>query len=578
MRKPVKLINCGTSVVLAATLAVGFTPALALADAPAAEAAADNAYEVGKTYTVPLSIKKQGTDTASMAAGYFGKNVEVTPLENNQVQLRFTVNKATLLSKVTVGGVTAEKVVDNGNDATYQVVLPMKTGHVVLPMTFDVSAFLFNMTTKADAHYDFNYTMPKPAPAPAPAPDSHSDDAAQPDPGTGGDAAQPAPEGDAAQPAPGGAGDAAQPNPGDVAPAPAPSDAEAVTVPLSLKKEGTDEASMAAQYFGTSASVKSVGDGKMELRFTTNKSSWIQNPTVDGVPAELVKQDGENAEYKVTLPLRPGDQISKLKMYVVPMSGEATADMHYSVPASLVPEGGKVEKADFSKLAERVSQAKDIEQGKKYDYAFEALTEAIAAAQKVLDNQNASQGMVDGAVANLAAAVAAFNESPDVKQMVGNLEVGRYYSIPIKFMKQGKGEPSMSGQYFSDRMVVIPRADGTFELRFKTNRADWVKDLTFNGAPASVIGMSGNVAEYSVVVPAMTGHQIAKVSMYVVPMNTRATADLHMFFGNAAEIGSPSVDALPATGDGLAVPMTAAGLAAAAAAGAVALARRRSED
>lgn len=88
---------------------------------------------------------------------------------------------------------------------------------------------------------------------------------------------------------------------------------------------------------------------------------------------------------------------------------QATTDLQAAIDAFKVANT-----VNKDALTSAIASAKAIEQGSKTDEAFRKLANAISAAQRIVDNEKASQVMVDAAVENLKAAVDEFNASADV--------------------------------------------------------------------------------------------------------------------------------------------------------------------
>ena len=122
-----RVVRRGTSLVLAATLATGMVPAIALAqdggdgDAPVA-VQADNGFTPveGNTYTVPVKIFKASTDDGSVAASYFDDNVRAT-YENGKYTVALTVkaNGADIVTEMTCAGSALDSTSNEDGSRTY---------------------------------------------------------------------------------------------------------------------------------------------------------------------------------------------------------------------------------------------------------------------------------------------------------------------------------------------------------------------------------------------------------------------------------------------------------------------------
>lgn len=177
------------------------------------------------------------------------------------------------------------------------------------------------------------------------------------------------------------------------------------------------------------------------------------------------------------------------------------------------------------------------------------------------------------------------------EQTVDGLIVGASYKVPLHFYKYKASGDSMSGKFFGDYAVAIPQTDGTCELRFSTNRPDFLTRVAYKGRTAKVLRESSTSREYSITIPATNKEFVATLAFTVVPMNHMTVeADMHVYMNRAELIekgasahasstytGSVGKDGMPKTGD-MAVVAGFAGLTGSAAIiAAVAAARRRFE-
>lgn len=123
----------------------------------------------------------------------------------------------------------------------------------------------------------------------------------------------------------------------------------------------------------------------------------------------------------------------------------------------------------------------------------------------------------------------------------GIYEVGHVYKVPISFKKSGSSETSMAGQYFGGYAYVRPQSDGSFDVRFSTNRPDYILSLSYNGSPASVTSESSSSREYAISMDQTTDEAIASLSISVKPMVELGAGaqdvDMHVFFGSATDLG-----------------------------------------
>ena len=149
----------------------------------------------------------------------------------------------------------------------------------------------------------------------------------------------------------------------------------------------------------------------------------------------------------------------------------------------------------------------------------------------------------------------------------------------------------MSGKFFGDYAVAIPHADGTCELRFSTNRPDYLTRVAYKGRAAKILRESSTSREYSITIPATNKEFVATLEFTVIPMNRMtAKADMHVYMNKAQLIendanahassthtGAVGKDGMPKTGDFAGVAGLAGLTGSAAIIAAVAAARRRFE-
>lgn len=153
------------------------------------------------------------------------------------------------------------------------------------------------------------------------------------------------------------------------------------------------------------------------------------------------------------------------------------------------------------------------------------------------------------------------NTNTTVSASSGALESGHVYSVPMSFAKANSSEVSMANQYFGSAAIVRPLANGTFDVRFSTNRPDYIVDLQYNGASAEVTNETANSREYRIVVPNASGAATYPITLTIKPMQDLGagpvTADLHLNYAQAADQGGDSGQVASSIPDG-AVPVAAA--------------------
>ncbi len=374
--------------------------------------------------------------------------------------------------------------------------------------------------------------------------------------------------------------------------------------------------------------------------------------------------DGEAGQpFTADVPL---GEVAKDSGYVaVSLGAQAMGESHQRAAVLIDWSGLTVDRLDDAAqpLGALLDEAAAIQQGNKGEEAYRALQEAVALARAVVEKGAAATPQeVAAAEADLKAAVQAFNESADAVDPVApenpsaetpvsaapaqpapiapekpvatapekpagkaaggsasataaaaqpqpsaassgaEYVAGHTYAVPMKFFKTNSGDLSMADQYFGDTAYVVPRSDGMFEVRFTTNRSDYVEKLSYGGSEASAVSESGTNRTYGVVIAASKDTVVLPITMTIKPMREMGggdvSADLHLYLGdaNVKDLGSGNAGAptsgktgnspaaasaqgstLPKTGDnGLAGAAGAVAVAAGAVAAGVATRRRLS--
>ena len=156
------------------------------------------------------------------------------------------------------------------------------------------------------------------------------------------------------------------------------------------------------------------------------------------------------------------------------------------------PKPGQDEQqVDKTALNAAIAKAKAIKQGNKTDEAFAALQEAIATAEKAAANDKIPQAGVNAATEQLNAAIEAFDNSADKPSSSKTdfaLEQGKEYTVPAKLVK-ADGSDSMAAQYFEQNATVV--WDGAhYKVRFGITAAgaEYIKGVAHAGADATSLG------------------------------------------------------------------------------------------
>ena len=186
----------------------------------------------------------------------------------------------------------------------------------------------------------------------------------------------------------------------------------------------------------------------------------------------------------------------ELTVHYTTSSGEQKSDVIYCTPLKADAKFGKYldvvldkavwcvaakgTKVDYAPLYDEIQSAKALQQGDHSDEKWNALQDAITAAQKVLDTDTTdgnTQEKLDAAVSDLQTAVDEFNKKEAVNSY--ELEVGKWYGVyggyTAKSDMSSEGLFSMSDYRFTE--------DGTYDLNvwfLATEKPTMVKYSTEN--------------------------------------------------------------------------------------------------
>ena len=161
-------------------------------------------------------------------------------------------------------------------------------------------------------------------------------------------------------------------------------------------------------------------------------------------------------------------------------------------------DGEDDQKVDKSALNEALSKARAIEQGKKTDEAFAALQEAISAAEKAAANENIPQAGIDAVTAQLNAAIETFNTSADASDPTPTpseetvttadgfkLVAGKEYALPVAFINATTGAESTAASFMEASAKVV-YADGAYSVTVTPNSqgAQFLTAMMYEGKAA----------------------------------------------------------------------------------------------
>ena len=157
------------------------------------------------------------------------------------------------------------------------------------------------------------------------------------------------------------------------------------------------------------------------------------------------------------------------------------------------------QKVDKTLLNQEIADAKAIEQGNKTDEAFKALQEAIATAEKAAANDKIPQAGVDAVTEQLKAAIDTFNTSKDAEapaptpseeQAVTTtdgfkLVAGKEYTLPVSFINATTGEQSTAAN-FMEATATVSYADGSYSVTVTPNAQgkQFLTAMTYGGKSA----------------------------------------------------------------------------------------------
>lgn len=181
-------------------------------------------------------------------------------------------------------------------------------------------------------------------------------------------------------------------------------------VNITMYKSGKTEKSMSASYFDSYALVKKKDD-KYEVRITTNRSSYISD--MDYFDSEGNRIDGEvlaqdTSKDTATYRMYTGslDEKMMISPYVVPMGYYPVCDVVFDL-TGIMDVTDSMPSVDMTELNIAIYKALDImNKNNVYtDKSYSDMTTALEAAQKIADDNTASQTDVDTAETVLTTAI-----------------------------------------------------------------------------------------------------------------------------------------------------------------------------
>lgn len=434
------VVRKGTSLVLAATLATGMVPALALAQdagngaAPVA-AQAENGFTPveGTVYTVQVKWLKADSDSSSMMGAYFSTTAKAV-YQNGKYAVSLTANESgkNMGVKLISGG-SELPYVDNSDGTRTFTVSALKLD----ALTFQVTVPGMPMTPSARAVFDTSSI----------------------DEGV------------------------------DI-----PSYEDAFTLyfkgsKYDVSRSFSDKVKVTASNgsYIIELTAKSLGEGNTLGDVTYQGKKVAKTVNEDGSATYSIPVSSITDTYDITF----GYTVS------IPNRGTMT-NLH---PFQLVVGNAtpNVSFVDRTGLTSEIVKAEAVEQGSKTDKAFSALQQAIADAYATVDAADATDASIAAGVKAITGAVKAFNTSKDAEapaptpsedQTVTTadgfkLVAGKEYALPVSFINATTGEQSTAAN-FMEATATVSYADGSYSVTVTPNAQgkQFLTAMTYGGKSA----------------------------------------------------------------------------------------------
>lgn len=434
------VVRKGTSLVLAATLATGMVPALALAQdagngaAPVA-AQAENGFTPveGTVYTVQVKWLKADSDSSSMMGAYFSTTAKAV-YQNGKYAVSLTANESgkNMGVKLISGG-SELPYVDNSDGTRTFTVSALKLD----ALTFQVTVPGMPMTPSARAVFDTSSI----------------------DEGV------------------------------DI-----PSYEDAFTLyfkgsKYDVSRSFSDKVKVTASNgsYIIELTAKSLGEGNTLGDVTYQGKKVAKTVNEDGSATYSIPVSSITDTYDITF----GYTVS------IPNRGTMT-NLH---PFQLVVGNAapNVSFVDRTGLTSEIVKAEAVEQGSKTDKAFSALQQAIADAYATVDAADATDASIAAGVKAITGAVEAFNTSkvaeapaptPSDDQTVTTadgfkLVAGKEYALPVSFVNATTGEQSTAAN-FMEATATVSYADGSYSVTVTPNAQgkQFLTAMTYGGKSA----------------------------------------------------------------------------------------------
>lgn len=434
------VVRKGTSLVLAATLATGMVPALALAQdagngaAPVA-AQAENGFTPveGTVYTVQVKWLKADSDSSSMMGAYFSTTAKAV-YQNGKYAVSLTANESgkNMGVKLISGG-SELPYVDNSDGTRTFTVSALKLD----ALTFQVTVPGMPMTPSARAVFDTSSI----------------------DEGV------------------------------DI-----PSYEDAFTLyfkgsKYDVSRSFSDKVKVTASNgsYIIELTAKSLGEGNTLGDVTYQGKKVAKTVNEDGsatysIPVSSIT-DTYDITFGYTVNMGPRGTMTNLHPFQL-VVGNATPNVSF---------------VDRTGLTSEIVKAEAVEQGSKTDKAFSALQQAIADAYATVDAADATDASIAAGVKAITGAVEAFNTSkvaeapaptPSDDQTVTTadgfkLVAGKEYALPVSFVNATTGEQSTAAN-FMEATATVSYADGSYSVTVTPNAQgkQFLTAMTYGGKSA----------------------------------------------------------------------------------------------
>lgn len=547
---------------LAATLAVGSVPAIALVQAstgaagtPIAMAAESGAVETadgywmvpGETHSLPVSfLNADGSGAASMASGYMEKNAEVSCDAQGNYSVTITTTSSDMLTAIAASGASVSK-----NGASFTISgLSSIGGTITLQMTIAPMAAMGMGPVSALMKIDVS-SLPTEAPEP---PAATVDKTAL---NEAIDAAKAIEQGKKSDEAWKALQDAI---------ATAENAAAVESAPQAMIDAVLAQLNAAVETFNASEDVADPTPGE-------EGQDPDPEPTPDPDPDPAPDPEPEPDEDAVETPggfLLVPQQAYEVPVNLIKDDGSASMAAGYFEKTGAIVWNGESYLVDFSVTAEGQGFIQSIEGieslgGGAYRATVDSLTDPVTLTFDLqvpgygsmtqtaylqidtsslptksgepidpADPQPSDPGTTGGN-GNTST-----GDQNNQQEVAVKFQKGRTYQVPIDFLKHNSSEVSMADQYFGDTALVRVSDDGTMLNVSFAATADGMThiiSLAYQGATLSPSG-----TQFTVSIPYTESNIVLPISMTIKEMQELGgpaqTADLHLYLTQAKDLGT----------------------------------------